>query len=120
MSGGAGLVLRVRGERRFLPALLVESIVPTPRLSAFPGSALRLALIGGRVVPVLELGEQQSQLVLSRVDGEALALSGVEVEESGFFQAEGDGVRLGDELIAPFDLAAELARVAPARSGAGS
>ena len=102
MAGAAGVLLRIRGETRFLPATQVEAILPTPRLSEVPGSAFRLALIAGRVVPVLELGPPSGHVVVCSAGGEAVALAGVSVEEAGFVMADADGVT-------PFDIARELA-----------
>jgi hypothetical protein len=113
MARGAGLLLKVRGERRFLPAILVQSVVPTPRLSDVPGSALRLALIAGRVLPVLELGAPGAELVVCLAEGETVALAGVEVQDAGAFQPEGEGVSVDGISIPPLDVGAELLRVAP-------
>ena len=110
MPAGAGLVVRVRSERRFLPALLVQNVVPTPRLSGVPGSPLKLALVAGRVLPVVELGEPRGELVVCHSDGETVALAGLEVELSGFFPAAGAGVLVEDQTVSALDIAAELAR----------
>ena len=110
MPAGAGLVVRVRSERRFLPAILVQNVVPTPRLSKVPGSALRLALVQGRVLPVVELGPPGGELVVCHNEGETVALAGLEVEKSGFFPAAGDGVLVEDQPVSPFDIAQELRR----------
>jgi hypothetical protein len=108
MPAGAGLVVRLRSERRFLPAILVQNVVPTPRLSRVPGSTLCLALVQGRVLPVLELGPPGGVLVVCHNEGEAVALAGLEVEKSGFFPAAGDGVLVEEESVSPLDIAHEL------------
>ncbi len=108
MKSAAGLVLQARGERRFLPALFVENVVPMPRLSAVPGSSQKLALVRGRVISVVELGPPSSHLVVCLRDGEPVGLSGARVERTGFFPELGDGVELDGEAIAPFDLKREL------------
>jgi hypothetical protein len=104
MASGAGLLLKVRGQSWFLPAEAVQNVVPTPRLSAVPGSAVRLAMIAGRVVPVLELGPPSGQLVVCLADGEPVALAGVEVLDSGIFE---------QSAAPPLDVALELEQAAP-------
>jgi hypothetical protein len=108
-AGAAGLVVRVRGERRFVPATLVQKVVTAPRLSPVPGSHLQLALVDGRVVPVVGLGANAPELVVCHSDGELVALAGLTVEESGFFPVSGDGIRHQDETLPPLDLQRELA-----------
>lgn len=110
MPAGAGLVVRLGTERRFLPAILVQNVVPAPRLSRVPGSAIRLALVQGRVLPVVELGPAQGELVVCHNEGEAVALAGLAVEESGFFPAAGDGVLVGEQRVQALDISAELQR----------
>jgi len=110
MGSGAGIVVRARGRRWYLPALLVQRVLPTPRLSPVPGQSLRMALVEGRVVPVVTLGDDGEHLLVCHADGEPLGIAGVDVERSGFFEAAGDGVRDGDEMLPQLDLAAELAR----------
>lgn len=110
MSSGAGLVLLVRGEARFLPAILVQSVQTMPRLSPVPGSSLRLSWVGGRVIPVAAIGDGGPHLVVCLADGEVVGLGGVEVERSGFFSPSGDGVLLDGQTVPPLDVTAELER----------
>jgi hypothetical protein len=50
--------------------------------------------------------------VLCVVNGETVALSGVAVERTGFFEpADGGGVTLDGERVPPLDVALHLARV---------
>lgn len=112
MPAGAGLVLSVRGEPRFLPALLVHSVQARPRLSPVPGSPIRMAWVGGKVIPVARVGGEGPHLVVCLAGGEVVGLSGVEVEATGFFQPSGDGVLRDGRPIPPLDLARELERAA--------
>jgi hypothetical protein len=109
MARGAGLVLSIPGGRRFLPAFLVERVVPMPRLSSVPGSGVKLALVRGRVISVLELGPRSSHLVVCTVNGEPVGLSGLEVERSGFFEAHAEGVEVDGEIVSAFDPSKEVA-----------
>jgi hypothetical protein len=109
MSAGAGLLLTAGGKRHFLPAFVVESVVPMPRLSAVPGSRVKLGLVKGRVLSVLELGPPSSHLVVCVVDGEPIGLSGVNVERSGFFEPRAGGVDVDGVLVSVFDVAEMVA-----------
>lgn len=115
MPAGAGLVLSVRGEPRFLPALLVHSVLSCPRISAVPGSALGMAWVGGKVIPVARLDERGAHLVVCLAAGEVVGLAGVEVQRSGFFDPSEDGVLCDGVTVRPLDVARELER---AESGA--
>jgi hypothetical protein len=110
MAAGAGIVVRARGRRWYVPALLVQRVMLSPRLSPIPGQPLRMALVEGRVVPVLPLGDDGNHLIVCHSDGEPLGIAGVDVEQSGFFEAADGGVRVNDEVLPQLDLAAELAR----------
>ena len=120
MAEHAGLVIRARGRRWFLPAMLVEQVLSTPRLSPVPGSAMQMTLVEGRVLPVVALGEDGQHLVVCHAGSEPLGLTGVDVEDGGKFEAhEGHegSVRVGDEVVAALDLSAELLK-ATLRTGA--
>lgn len=108
-----GLVIRARERRWFLPAMLVEQVMSTPRLSPVPGSGVQLALVEGRVLPVIALGDEGRHLVVCHAGSEPLGLTGVEVEQGGKFEAH-DGhegsVMVDDEVVPPLDLSAELLR----------
>lgn len=112
MPAGAGLVLSVRGQSHFLPALLVHSVQSCPRLSPVPGSSLAMAWVGGKVIPVARIGDQGSHLVVCLAGGEIVGLSGVEVQKTGFFDASGDGVSCDGQTIPPLDVARELSLAA--------
>jgi hypothetical protein len=109
MAKGAGLVLSIFGDRRFLPAFLVDRVIPMPRLSSVPGSDVKLALVRGRVISVLELGPASSHLVVCTVNGEPVGLSGLNVERSGFFEAHAEGVEVDGDIVTAFDPSKEVA-----------
>ncbi len=115
MRSGAGLVLSVRGERRYLPALLVQTVVARPRLSPVPGSPLSLAWVSGRAIAVAEAGSGP-HLVVCVAGNEIVGVAGVEVDGAGFFTPQGDGVLFEGSEVPPFDVAAELERVQEAAS----
>lgn len=108
MGSGAGMIVSVRGEPRFLPALVVHSVHARPRLSAVPGSPLALAWVAGKVVPVARLGEAGPHLVVCLSGGEVVGLWGVEVLDTGFFQKSEHGVEHAGQSVAPLDVALEI------------
>jgi hypothetical protein len=110
MSVAPGLVLDVRGERRFVSAGLVHSVQPRPRLSAVPGSALGMAWVAGKVIPVADVGGSGPHLLLCLVGGEVMGLSGVQVLGAGFFERGPGGVTSDGAVVAALDLARELDR----------
>lgn len=111
MAKGAGLLLTTDRGRRFLPAFLVDRVVPMPRLSSVPGARVKLALVKGRVISVLELGPPSSHLVVCLVNGEPVGLSGLNVERSGFFEARAEGVEVDGDIVTAFDPAKEISRL---------
>lgn len=110
MASGAGLIVRARGQRWFVPAVLVHKIMAAPRLSSVPGRPIQMALLDGRVLPVFELGHDGHHLLVCHTDGEPVGLTGLEVERGGFFEADADGVRLGSETLSLLDVRAEVKR----------
>lgn len=106
----AGIVVEVGGARRFVPAGIAREIVPRPVVSRVPGRDLGVALVSGRVVPVIDLGSDREQLVLCDVDGDAVALGGLSVIESGFFDTDRGAVRVGGERVPELDVADAVAR----------
>lgn len=108
MPERAGLLVRRTGQWSFLSARVVKSLVPLPRLTKLPWDSLQMALIGGEVVAVLELGEPSGVLVLCDVDGQALALSGLSAERAGFWPEHEGGVNVDGALVPALDLAAML------------
>lgn len=108
MASGAGIVLGLRGEDHFLPALLVHSVQSRPRLSSVPGSGLGMAWVGGKVIPVARVGVEGSHMVVCLASGETVGLAGVEVKEAGFFPPSGDGVLYEGKSVPQLDVSKEL------------
>jgi hypothetical protein len=110
-----GLLLRSLGALYFLPAHVAVSVVPRPVISAVPGTSLGMTLVGGRVLPVVDLrrqpGRRPLQVVVCEIDGEEIAIAGVSAVSSGFFEEAPGGVLLGEELVPTLDVSAELARL---------
>jgi hypothetical protein len=69
-----------------------------------------MALVGGEVVAVVELGEPSGVLVLCEISGQSVAFSGLSAERAGFWPASGTGVRVDDEHVSALDFSAALAR----------
>jgi hypothetical protein len=110
----AGVVVR-RGDRlSFIPADAAVRIVQRPEITRVPGAEIGMALIAGRVVAVIELDKRKGELLLCELEGETIALSGLQVRSAGFFDVAdgGDGaVVLDGERVARLNVAGELAHV---------
>lgn len=108
----AGVIVRRGDQRGFIPADAAVSIVGRPEITRVPGTDISMALIAGRIVTVIELGEPGRELVLCDIEGQPIALSGLSVDAAGFFDlADSEAVLVGEEQVTRFDVAAELARV---------
>jgi hypothetical protein len=94
-----GLLVRRRGERAFVGSELLRQIVPEPRISRVPGTALAMALVGGRVVGVLELGASTGSLLVCEIEGQVVACAGLQLERVGFFAKTPEGVWDAGELV---------------------
>jgi hypothetical protein len=110
MPPRAGLLVKRGVETLFIPASVARQLVPSPRLSRVPWDTAQMALVGGEVVAVVELGEPSGLLVLCEFSGQMLALSGLSAEKVGFWPESGAGIRVGDMQVPELDLAAALAQ----------
>ncbi len=108
MSPRAGLLVRRAGELAFLSASVAQKLVPLPRLTKIPWDTAQMALVGGEVLAVLELGEPSGVLVVCEVDGQALALSGLAAERAGFWPEHESGVNVDGVHVPALDLSAAL------------
>jgi hypothetical protein len=95
----AGLLVRCKGQLAFIPANVVRYVRYDVVVSPFPGTALSMALLGGRVVPVVSLGPKERALVVCDIDGEVIAVSGLEPLKSGFFDGDAQGPIESDSVI---------------------
>jgi hypothetical protein len=110
MAPRAGLLVRRGNERLFIPASVARYLVPSPRLSRVPWDTAQMALVGGNVVAVIELGEPSGSLVLCEISGQGVALSGLSAERAGFWPESGTGVRVDGAEVPELDLASALAQ----------
>ena len=104
MTERAGLLVKHGGALAFLPASLVRSLLPSPRLTKIPWDTAQIALVSGEVVAVLELGEPSGVLVLCEVLGQTFALSGLRTERVGVWPEAGAGVRVDGVDVPALDL----------------
>lgn len=119
MSELAAVVVVGPGGRAFVRAELARQIVAEPALSRVLTSDVQMALVGGRVVSVLALGESSGALVVCEVEDEAVALSGLRVERVGRFAREGEGIVVDGELLMEIPVRDLIARAYDPRGGFG-
>ena len=112
-----GVVLRVAGELRFVPAPVAMRVAPAPRLTSVPGAPPELVGIAvheGVVVPVVAVGEARGDMVVCQHAGELVGIIGGEVVRTGSFDVVADRpelVRVDGERALPLDIAAVYARI---------
>jgi len=92
----AAVIVRRPEGRAFVRAEHARQIVPEPVISRVPGSALGMALVSGRVLGVLELGQPSGALLVCQPQGETVALSGLTIESVGFYPLDASGAVLVD------------------------
>jgi hypothetical protein len=105
----AGVVVRLNGELRFLPAQAVRRFVSPPSISDVSGTGLTMALVQGHVLAIIAAGPRGSALTVCEVAGEHVGLLGPDPQEVGFFEAQGCGVVYHGEAVPLLDVA-ELVR----------
>jgi hypothetical protein len=105
----AGVIVRLKGEPRFLSAHLVRRFVPPPTLSDVAGTGLTMGLVDGQVLAIIAVGPRGSALTVCEVGGELVGLLGADPEAVGFFEPDGAGVMFGGQTAADLDVA-ELVR----------
>jgi hypothetical protein len=108
MAPRAGLLVRRGSERLFLAASVARHLVPLPRLTKIPWDSAQMALVGGEVVAVVELGEPTGILVVCELDGQALAFSGLFVEKVGVWPETEAGVNVDGVDVPALDLSVVL------------
>ncbi|HEY8088382.1 MAG TPA: hypothetical protein VIF09_11070 [Polyangiaceae bacterium] len=119
MSGSkrGGVVVRVDGELRFLPAAVALKVTPAPKVTTVPGAPPELvgiALHEGVVVPVMAVGAARGEMIVCQHAGELLGVVGGEVVGTGLFDVVSDRpdlVDVGGKHARPLDLATLYARV---------
>jgi hypothetical protein len=119
-----GLVLRVDGELRFVPAAIAVRIAPPPKVTPLPGAPPELvgvALHEGTVVPVVAIGLGRGSMLICVHDGELVGVVGGEVVRAGSFCVSADRPDVVDyegRGVPALDIAAICARV-QSSAGAG-
>ncbi len=108
-SNRAGVIVRLRGELRFLSAHLVRRFVPPPTLSDVAGTGLTMALVDGQVLAIIAVGPRGAALTVCEVGGELVGLLGADPEAVGFFAPDGSGVEFRGRNAPELDVA-ELVR----------
>jgi hypothetical protein len=108
----AGIVIRSARGRHFVPAATAKRLAPRPSVTPVPGTDFGMALVSGQVVSVIDLGgPATATLLVCETGGQLVALSGIEAERAGFFEAVPDGVAFEGGVAFDLDLGA-LARSA--------
>lgn len=107
----AGVVVKRRGELLFVGADVAERIVERPVITRVPGTDLGMTLVLGRVTSVVELEDGGGELLICNVGGEPIALSGLNVVGAGFYDVDGEGVRVADTHVPRLDVERELGRI---------
>jgi len=115
-STHAGVVVRLNGELRFLPAHAVRRFVSPPTISDVSGTGLTMALVQGQVLAIIAAGVRGSALTVCEVAGELVGLLGPEPQEVGFFEAQGADVLYRGDLVPLLDVA-ELVRASARGAG---
>ena len=109
MAPRAGLLVQRDGERLFLAASVTRQLVPLPTLSKLPWDSAQMALVGGEILAVVELAPPSGVLVICEHDGQALALSGLQAEQVGFWPESDGGISVDGVSVPALDLDAALA-----------
>jgi hypothetical protein len=106
----AGLIVKLGEDLCFVPATMVERVLRQPVMSVVPRAPVKMALLSGTVVAVIELGPPADELLVCRLGGEEVGFSGLAVLGSGFYELVDERVRFGENLVRPLDLEDELQR----------
>jgi hypothetical protein len=113
-----GVVVRVDGVLRFVPAGSAIRIAPAPEATRVPGAPPELvgiALNEGIILPVVAIGAARREMLVCQHGGDLVGLVGGEVVQTGVFEpaADGSGVMCQGEIARPLDVGAAYARVQP-------
>lgn len=83
-----GVVIRVDGVLRFVPAAVALRVVAPPRITPIRGAPpelLGVAPYEGMVVPVIAIGAARREMIVCQHAGELLGLVGGELVQTGIF-----------------------------------
>jgi chemotaxis signal transduction protein len=112
-----GVLMRVEGELRFVPAALAVRVASMPRVTTVPGAPpdlLGIAMYEGAIVPVVSIGAARGEMIVCEYAGELVGLVGGEVIRTGRFDAVPDRVDLvmvDGERVRALDVGALYSRV---------
>jgi chemotaxis signal transduction protein len=112
-----GLLVRVDGALRFVPASIALRVAARPRVTPVPGAPAELvgiAIHEGVIVPVVAIGALRGEMIVCQHAGELVGLVGGEIVGTGSFdKATGrpEAILHHGQLVEPFDVAATYARV---------
>lgn len=112
-----GLVVRVDGALRFVPAAVALRVAPPPRVTPVPGAPPELVgvtLHEGAIVPVVAIGSARREMIVCQHAAELLGLVGGEIVCTGSFETSAEHperVEHERESVEPLDVAAIYARV---------
>jgi hypothetical protein len=93
-----GIVVRVDGELRFLPASVAVRVAPPPRVTPVPGAPSELVGVTmheGSIVPVLAIGSARGDMIVCQQLAELVGVVGAEVVHAGMFETAG----IGGEMV---------------------
>jgi hypothetical protein len=107
----SGLLVRVGERLYFVPSSVARRVVYRTAVSRVPGTPIGMALVGGQVVSVIELGRPRAELLLCEPQGEPVAFAGVEAIATGWFEQAAEGVICDQQTIPELDVVGELRRV---------
>lgn len=112
-----GVVLRVDGALRFIPAHVAVRVAWAPPITTVPGAPAELigvALQAGAIVPVVAVGPERAEMIVCLHAGELIGIIGGRVVRTGTFvvaSREPDVVEHEGELAHTLDVGAIYARV---------
>jgi hypothetical protein len=120
MKGGrkvGGLVVRVDGVLRLVPAAVAVGVAPLPRVTPVPGAPPELVGVAtheGAIVPVVAIGSARGEMIVCQHATELIGLVGAEIVCTGWFQPSADRPEMVEhhgESVEPLDVAAIYLRV---------
>jgi hypothetical protein len=118
-----GIVVRVDGALRFLPAAVALRVAPPPRVTPVPGAPPELVGITmheGVIVPVLAIGSERGEMIVCQQPAELVGVVGIEIVHTGMFEtaSEHEGsVRHEGQDVELLDVATVYERVQSAVRG---
>ncbi len=107
MTRRAAVVFHADGQLQCLPAEVVRRIINRPAISPVPASDLGLSFVQGRVAATVELGSGPHALVCDHAS-DTVTLSGVTVQQVGFFDTEAGCLMWQGDRIEDLDVASCL------------